>query len=157
MVRSLLLLLCLATLTVSVDSKKCRDKKTAKGCVKKRAKNFCQEESSCPKLKKGGKKCKKTRKSCRLTCGLCTPGVDSLTNQPIGEVDYEEEKVFGNGEEACQGHGYGKASCEEVGCCQYAECSIGDGSGECHSAVGPAKCTPVEFFSHVQDTAACPS
>ena len=81
--RPLLLLLCLATLTVSVAGKKCRDKKTAKGCVKKRAKNFCQEESSCPKLKKGGKKCKKTRKSCRLTCGLCTPGVDPLTNQPI--------------------------------------------------------------------------
>ena len=51
--RSLLLLLCLATLTVSVDSKKCRDKKTAKGCVKKRAKNFCQEESSCPKAEEG--------------------------------------------------------------------------------------------------------
>ena len=81
--RPLLLLLCLAALTVSVAGKKCRDKKTAKGCVKKRAKNFCQEESSCPKLKKGGKKCKKTRKSCRLTCGLCTPGVDPLTNQPI--------------------------------------------------------------------------
>ena len=79
----LVVLLCLATLTVSVAGKKCRDKKTAKGCDKKRAKNFCQEESTCPKPKKGGKKCKKTRKSCRLTCGLCTPGVDPLTNQPI--------------------------------------------------------------------------
>ena len=55
-----------------------------------------------------------------------------------------------NGEEACEGHGYGKASCAEVGCCQYAECSIGDGSGECFSAVGPAQCTPVEFSSHVE-------
>ena len=26
-----------------------------------------------------------------------------------------------NGEEACEGHGYGKARCKEVGCCQYAE------------------------------------
>ena len=81
----LVLLLCLATLTVSVAGKKCRDRKTAKGCVKKREKNFCQEESSCPKPKKGGKKCKKTRKACRQTCGLCTPGVDPLTNQPINE------------------------------------------------------------------------
>ena len=81
----LVLLLCLATLTVSVAGKKCRDRKTAKGCVKKRQKNFCQEESSCPKPKKGGKKCKKTRKACRQTCGLCTPGVDPLTNQPINE------------------------------------------------------------------------
>ena len=102
MVRPLLLLLCLATLAVSEAGKKCRDKKAAKGCVKKREKNFCLEASSCPKLKSGGRKCKKTRKSCILTCGLCTP-------DPI------------NGEEACEGHGYGKARCKEVGCCQYAE------------------------------------
>ena len=58
--------------------------------------------------------------------------------------------VPSKGEEACEGHGYGKASCAEVGCCQYAECSIGDGSGECFSAVGTAQCTPVEFSSHVE-------
>ena len=26
-----------------------------------------------------GKKCKKTRKACRMTCGLCVPGVDPTT------------------------------------------------------------------------------
>ena len=70
----------------------------------------------------------------------------------IGEVDYEKEKVVPsvpNGEQACEGRGYGKASCEAVGCCHWHECSIGDGSGECHSAVGwSAQCTPVEFVSH---------
>ena len=364
MVRSLLLLLlCLATLTVSVDSKKCKDKK--KGCVRKREKNYCNEESSCPKKSKGGRKCKKTRKWCKLTCGLCTPkvkcsaneekffvysvdpsmlypfvaslnaslappsatkglvgntwqglqlsitqgdttitqaggkpltvtspntlggggfnvvsedfclgdgkwkvrmgafawnpsthpefgaydanaasdltleerlavgapintvpvkpqaivewvkgalGVDvnnfdnntDCTSDPsvpgncfilspfeirwaifpaemradaeaaaatgafgmsfildnqlkawaIGEVDYENEKVVPsvpNGEQACEGHGYGKASCEAVGCCQYAECSNIEGSGECHSAVGRRQCTDVEFVSHDED------
>ena len=70
----------------------------------------------------------------------------------IGEVDYEKEKVAVHyGEEACEGHGYGKASCEAVGCCQYAECSIGDSSGECHSAVGRRQCTDVEFVSHDED------
>ena len=83
MVRSLLLLLCLATLTVSVDSKKCKDKK--KGCVKKREKNYCNEASSCPKKWKGGRKCKKTRKWCKLTCGLCTPK---------GECSANEQKFF---------------------------------------------------------------
>ena len=56
-----------------------------------------------------------------------------------------------SGEQACEGHGYGKRQCEEVGCCQFAECPIGDGSGECHSAVGQAQCTPVEFTSHIED------
>ena len=79
----LLLLLCLAALAVSVAGKKCRDRKTAKGCVKKRDKGFCQEEATCPKPKKDGKKCKQTRKKCSLTCGLCTPGIDPVTNQPI--------------------------------------------------------------------------
>ena len=72
----------------------------------------------------------------------------------IGEVDYEKEKVVPsvpNGEQACEGRGYGKASCEAVGCCQYAECSIGDSSGECHSAVGRRQCTDVDFVSHVDD------
>ena len=70
----------------------------------------------------------------------------------VGEVDYEKEKVAVHyGEEACEGHGYGKASCEAVGCCQYAECSIGDSSGECHSAVGRRQCTDVEFVSHDED------
>ena len=55
-----------------------------------------------------------------------------------------------NGEEACEGRGYGKASCELVGCCAYAECSIGDGSGECFNAVGPAQCALVEFSSQVE-------
>ena len=45
--------------------------------------------------------------------------------------------------------GHDKAGCEQVGCCQYAECPIGDGSGECHSALGQARCSPVEFTSHV--------
>lgn len=79
----LLLLLCLAALAVSVADKKCRDRKTAKGCGKKRDKGFCQEEATCPKKKKDGKKCKQTRKKCRLTCGLCTPGIDPVTNQPV--------------------------------------------------------------------------
>jgi len=82
----LLLLLCLAALAVSVAAdKKCRDRKTAKGCEKKKAKGFCAEEAVCPKKKKDGKKCKQTRKKCRLTCGLCTPGVDPVTNQPVNE------------------------------------------------------------------------
>ena len=54
------------------------------------------------------------------------------------------------GEEACEGHGYGKASCEAVGCCEYVECSNIDGSGYCFSAVGPAQCTPVVFSSHLE-------
>ena len=53
----LLLLLCLAALAVSVAAdKKCRDRKTAKGCEKKKAKGFCAEEAVCPKKKKEGKK-----------------------------------------------------------------------------------------------------
>jgi len=82
----LLLLLCLAALAVSVAAdKKCRDRKTAKGCEKKKAKGFCAEEAVCPKKKKDGKKCKQTRKKCRLTCSLCTPGIDPVTNQPVNE------------------------------------------------------------------------
>eukprot|EP00964_Phaeocystis_antarctica_P077494 scaffold48112_cov62-Phaeocystis_antarctica.AAC.2 len=78
-----------------------------------------------------------------------------LKRWAVGEVDYEKENVVpfvrNNGEQACEGHGYGKASCEAVGCCQYAECSIGDSSGECHSAVGRRQCTDVEFVSHDED------
>ena len=72
--------------------------------------------------------------------GKCHSAVGSAQCTPVPS----------NGEEACEGHGYGKASCEEVGCCHYAECSIGDGSGECFSAVGTAQCTPVKFSSHVE-------
>ena len=72
--------------------------------------------------------------------GKCHSAVGSAQCTPVPS----------NGEEACEGHGYGKASCAEVGCCQYAECSIGDDSGECFSAVGLAQCTPVEFSSHVE-------
>merc|ERR1719217_1195701 len=54
-------------------------------CEKKKAKGFCAEEAVCPKKKKDGKKCKQTRKKCRLTCSLCTPGIDPVTNQPVNE------------------------------------------------------------------------
>ena len=84
----MLLLLCVAALTGSVAGKKCRDKKSVKNCGKKRTKNFCNVEAACPKPKNSGKKCKKTRKACRMTCGLCVPGVDPTTNQPIND-NYE--------------------------------------------------------------------
>ena len=118
---------------------------------------------------------------CDASCGTCggqgcsrrRGGSAGCCMQTIGSSDVECTEIdqtrciipnIDNGEEACEGHGYGKARCEEVGCCQYAECPIGDGSGECHSAVGQAQCTPVEFISHVEDlgvdrcpTATCPA
>ena len=118
---------------------------------------------------------------CDAACGTCggqgcsqrTGGEAGCCTRAIASSDVECTEIdqtrciipnIDNGEEACEGHGYGKARCEEVGCCQYAECPIGDGSGECHSAVGQAQCTPVEFTSHVEDlgvdrcpTATCPA
>ena len=55
------------------------------------------------------------------------------------------------GEEACEGHGYTKAQCESVGCCQFAECPINTvGPGECHSNVGRSQCAHKPFSSHVE-------
>ena len=105
---------------------------------------------------------------CDASCGTCgghgcsqrNGGADACCISKIGasaieciEVDQTRCIVpnVDNGEEACEGHGYAKDRCEEVGCCQYRECPIGDGSGECHSAVGQAECTPVEFYSEVED------
>ena len=105
---------------------------------------------------------------CDASCGTCggqgcsrrSGGTDGCCLQHIGSSGVECTEIdqtrcvlpnVPSGEQACEGHGYGKRQCEEVGCCQFAECPIGDGSGECHSAVGQAQCTPVEFTSHIED------
>ena len=59
------------------------------------------------------------------------------------------------GEELCQGHGYGKEQCASVGCCQFAECPSGDGTGECHSNVGDGECVEMPFDSHFEDLPSC--
>tara|TARA_B110001452_G_scaffold128478_1_gene106733 strand:+ start:72 stop:2489 length:2418 start_codon:yes stop_codon:yes gene_type:complete len=63
--------------------------------------------------------------------------------------------VAPNGEELCQGHGYAKEQCAAVGCCQFAECPSGDGSGECHSNVGDGECVETPFDSHFEDLPTC--
>ena len=40
-----------------------------------------------------------------------------------------------NGEEACEGHGYGQEQCDGVGCCNWDD-------GGCFSAVGDGPCEP---------------
>jgi len=45
--------------------------------------------------------------------------------------------------QACEGFGYDKTQCATVGCCQYVECPIGDGSGECLAA-GDGDCIKTE-------------
>ena len=45
--------------------------------------------------------------------------------------------------QACEGFGYDKTQCAAVGCCQYVECPIGDGSGECLAA-GDGDCIKTE-------------
>ena len=59
------------------------------------------------------------------------------------------------GEELCEGHGYGKEQCASVGCCQFAECPSGDGTGECHSNVGDGECVEMPFDSHFEDLPSC--
>ena len=200
MVRPLLLLLCLGPPSpFRRPAKKCRDKKTAKGCVKKRVRRTSAKRRLRARRRIRVVGSARRRKSCKLTCGLCTPQPPvppsppppSLYGPGCADPDIMWECTTQchvahrlvepfhsqckakcpthcppppplaspspppppspdplNGEEACEGRGYGKASCEEVGCCVYAECSIGE--GESFNAVGPAQCAPVEFSSQVK-------
>eukprot|EP00908_Phaeocystis_cordata_P015254 Transcript_26381.p1 GENE.Transcript_26381~~Transcript_26381.p1 ORF type:complete len:681 (-),score=143.52 Transcript_26381:1024-3066(-) len=61
------------------------------------------------------------------------------------------------GEEACEGRGYDATQCRAVGCCKFAECPIGDGSGECVSNVGDGECIDTPFESHLEQLDTCES
>ncbi len=60
-----------------------------------------------------------------------------------------------NGYEMCVGHGYDRAQCEGVGCCKFAECPFGDGTGECLSNVGQNQCLLTPFSTYVEDGPSC--
>ena len=83
---TLLLLACFlvaAMQMVEAAEKRCKDKDKTKKCRRKQGKSYCNEEANCPSKKKNGKKCRKQRKRCQLTCGLCVKRGEDL---PDGEL-----------------------------------------------------------------------
>ena len=66
-----------------------------------------------------------------------------------------------NGEEACENHGYNFRECQQVGCCQWAQCpstsAVGLAGGQCHSAavVHDGQCTDQPFDWHYEDGPHC--
>lgn len=88
--------------------------------------------------------CESPEDASKPECEACT----TCNKLSSSEAAASTVNLRQNGALACEGHGYGAAQCEQIGCCQFAECPIGDGSGECRSAVGEGECVDTVFDSH---------